>query len=167
MGEVNCPLGLTWIFDTVPPHPLPRERAHHIPVSRSLTSQRLEGLRPPYRQELLRPPSDQGLLPGKSRNAFQQRDDLSSSGGHSTRRSSKQKLLAAAGLWLEQGRSLPSRAVLQQTWADLSPRGQAQEVRLPPVWARRFHHPDLTPWPHKKHLAPRRSLNPSLSGTYQ
>lgn len=167
MGEVNCPLVLTWMFDTVPPPPLPGERAHHVPVSWSLTSPRLEGLRPPCRQELLGPPSDQGLLPGENRNAFQQWDDLSSSRGHSTRRSSKQKLLAAAGLRLERGRSLPSGAVLQQTRADLSPGGRAQGVRPPPARARRFHHPDLTPWPHKKHLAPRRSLNPSLSGTYQ
>lgn len=85
MGEVHCPLGLMCMFDTMTPHTLPRERAHHIPCPhhslRGILRDSSVHLADKSSSDL---PVTGDCSQGKRRDAFQQQDDLSSNTGHST-----------------------------------------------------------------------------------
>lgn len=143
MGEVNCPLGLTRMFDTMTPHSLPGERAHHIPVSWSHASRRPEGLRPPCRQGLLRPPCDRWLLPGEMQGHLLAVGWLKLQ--HGTRHLKIFKTKATCSCWFAVWSGvtpLPSGAVLQQARGRPEPQGMSRDgpatssegQAIPPPW---------------------------------
>lgn len=129
---MNCPLGLTCTSHIVTLHTLSRERAHHVPVSQSLTWRRPEGLRLLCRQELRSPACDRGPLPGEMRERLlavlklqHGTQHLKTCPTHATR---------SCGCSLEQGRS-PAEPGAEPGGGP----GQSQTVLPPPARARRSH----------------------------